>query len=825
MDKMRRGAGFKVLVALGILLLLVAFVLPQAVIAAGPSHPCRFWGTVKVDGNWVASGTLITAWIEGTAGSWTANTGSEAGQPAYAYVLTVYGDEPSTPTKDGGVDGDVVRFTVRYGGHDYVATQTGVWSAGEYKQVNLEISLVAATLSGQPTGMVNYRTANITVGGDGVVAYKYKLDSGAWGAETPVVTLITLSGLADGAHTVYVIGKDSFNNWQAEANATTASWSVDATNPTVTLNNIADFVKTLPSISGTAADTAPGQVDKVQVQVKNTTDSTYWNGTTTWVAGETWLNADGTTSWSYAMPSLTNGKAYEVKAKSIDTAGNESAAASDSFTFDATNPTVTLNDIADLVKSLASISGTAADTAPGQVDKVQVQVRNTTDSTYWNGSSWVAGEAWLNATGTTSWSYAMPSLTNGKAYEVKAKAIDKAGSESSVASDSFIFDTANPTVTLNNIPDFVNSLASISGTAADAAPGQVDKVQVQIKNTTDSTYWNGSSWVAGETWLNATGTASWSYSMPSLVNGKAYEVKAKAIDKSGNESSVASDSFTFDAANPTVTLNNIPDFVNSLASISGTAADTAPGQVDKVQVQIKNATDSTYWNGSSWVAGETWLNATGTTSWSYSMPSLVNGKAYEVKAKAIDKAGNESSVASDSFTLDTVPPAITVARDGLSFSGTATDATSYIASVQYRLDGGGWVNATASDGAFNGPSEGYSFTLAALADGSRTVDVRASDAAGNLASQSLSFQSKQLYWDGNKGWNSVAYLGPDKPLTEALSSIGDKLSVVWFFDSETGKWYGYNPNMPAWANDLAELKNNQSYWIKVTSGCYLTYGG
>ena len=135
-------------------------------------------------------------------------------------------------------------------------------------------------------------------------------------------------------------------------------------------------------------------------------------------------------------------------------------------------------------------------------------------------------------------------------------------------------------------------------------------------------------------------------------------MKANSVDKAGNESTPALDSFIFDATNPTVTLDSTLDFVKSLISISGTAVDTPPGQVDKVQLQIKNSTDSTYWNGSSWVAAESWLDATGTSFWSCSMPSLSNGKSYAVKAKAADKAGNESPIASDSFTFHShTPPA------------------------------------------------------------------------------------------------------------------------------------------------------------------------
>ena len=41
------------------------------------------------------------------------------------------------------------------------------------------------------------------------------------------------------------------------------------------------------------------------------------------------------------------------------------------------------------------------------------------------------------------------------------------------------------------------------------------------------------------------------------------------------------------------------------------------------------------------------------------------------------------------------------------YTGSATDASSNIASVQYRIDGGAWLNAIASDGNFNSPSEAF----------------------------------------------------------------------------------------------------------------------
>jgi len=68
-------------------------------------------------------------------------------------------------------------------------------------------------------------------------------------------------------------------------------------------------------------------------------------------------------------------------------------------------------------------------------------------------------------------------------------------------------------------------------------------------------------------------------------------------------------------------------------------------------------------------------------------------------------------------------------------TGTATDTESNISSVEYKVDAGSWTAATASDGAFDSLSEGYTFTTAALADGAHTVYVRATDAASNTTAE------------------------------------------------------------------------------------------
>lgn len=109
---------------------------------------------------------------------------------------------------------------------------------------------LGVSLGGAPTGTTNQTSATLTVGtlmtgngiplttgawpnGSGWTHYQWRLDGGAWSAETPVATAITLTGLANGAHTVEVVGRNDAGFYQnhpdfgANARLTSATWTVD----------------------------------------------------------------------------------------------------------------------------------------------------------------------------------------------------------------------------------------------------------------------------------------------------------------------------------------------------------------------------------------------------------------------------------------------------------------------------------------------------------------------------------------------------------------------------------------------------------------------
>ena len=90
------------------------------------------------------------------------------------------------------------------------------------------------SIGGAPAGTTSATAATLTVGtlmtGNGIPAtaaafpegsgwthYKRRLDGGAWSAETPLATPISISGLADGLHTVDVVGKNDAGFYQDDA--------------------------------------------------------------------------------------------------------------------------------------------------------------------------------------------------------------------------------------------------------------------------------------------------------------------------------------------------------------------------------------------------------------------------------------------------------------------------------------------------------------------------------------------------------------------------------------------------------------------------------
>ncbi len=504
---------------------------------------------------------------------------------------------------------------------------------------------------------------------------------------------------------------------------TEAVW-VDGTEPNVSIASIPACIQN-PNIAGTASDTLSG-VAKVQVKIKDTTANKWWDGST-WVSTDPgWLDASGTTTWSYSGVSWVDGHSFSVWAKATDKAGNEtSTPPSVSFTVDQTPPTIAItNPPSGWVNSLPTLSGTASDTGGcGGLSAVKVQVYNVTGNRYWNGSAWVSSPVWNDATiGVSGWSYTMPALTSGRQYIVKAKAEDGAGNSSSEVSASFWYDDTPPTVSITVPEDgkyYRTMPGAFSGTASDAHSGMAS-VELTLTRSSDGKYWApGTGWVITPTSFLADSTAwEWDARAVTWTDGETYTLSAKGNDNAGNDPSV-SVTFGYDVTPPTVSIDAI-DQACDITTVSGSASDTFAG-VEKVYVRINGGA----WKEAEYDAGE----------WTFEIDnaSLTDHATIAVEAKAVDAAGNEATD-SNSFVYDACPAvAITSPADGafvgtsVTVEGTADDGAGAVVLVQVQLDNGAWVNAT--DTSIGGTWATWTHTFTGLSVGNHTIRAKAIDDA------------------------------------------------------------------------------------------------
>ena len=122
-----------------------------------------------------------------------------------------------------------------------------------------------AYILGGPIGTTDQTSASFTIGGPGILSYKWRLDGGAWSAEEIIGTggpfprtvgvlcvrqeALVFNSLTPGVHTLEVLGRDMAGNWQdadpartvigaAQAAPTVRTWTVDTVAPLVRINEV-----------------------------------------------------------------------------------------------------------------------------------------------------------------------------------------------------------------------------------------------------------------------------------------------------------------------------------------------------------------------------------------------------------------------------------------------------------------------------------------------------------------------------------------------------------------------------------------------------------
>ena len=249
--------------------------------------------------------------------------------------------------------------------------------------------------------------------------------------------------------------------------------------------------------------------------------------------------------------------------------------------------------------------------------------------------------------------------------------------------------------------------------------------------------------------LVAGAAGGWSYTTAALLDGS-HSFTATATDTAGNTTTTSAVTATVntgqvDTTPPTETIST------TINTDTGATATISSGGVTKDNTLGLSGTVSDAGGVSSVQVydGATLLGPATVSSgnWSYTTAALLGG-SHSFTAKATDTAGNTTTTSAVTATVDTTPPTETISTTINTDTGATTTITSGGVTKDNTLglsgtvsDADGVSSVQVYDGAtLLGPatlsSGNWSYTTAALLDGSHSFTAKATDTAGNTTTTS-----------------------------------------------------------------------------------------
>src|SRR6185437_8951996 len=513
----------------------------------------------------------------------------------------------------------------------------------------------------------------------------------------------TTAALTDGAHSFTATATDAAGNLSAASSA--LSVTIDTAAP------VAPAITSFSADSGTVGDhiTNDNTLTFAGSAEANSTVKIYDGAT---LLGS--VTANGSGAWTYTTATLSNG-AHNFTATAADVAGNISAAS--------TVLTVTVDTAAPVAPTLASFStdsGTVGDhiTNDNTLTLSGSAEANSTVKVY-DGATLLGT---VTANGTGAWTYTTATLSDGT-HSFTATATDAAGNLGAAsAALSMTIDTAAP------VAPAITSFSTDSGTVGD---GITNDNTLTLNGSAEGNatvkIYDGAT-LLGSVTASAGGT--WTYTTAALTNGT-HSLTATATDVAGNIGlASAALAVTVDTVAP------VAPSISSFSPDSGVAGDRI------TDVNILTLTGTAEANSSVKVYdGATLLGsatANGSGAWTYTTAALGNG-AHSFTTTATDAAGNTGlASAALAVTVDTVAPlAPTIASfstdsgtvgDHITNDNTLTLSGSAEANSTVKIYDGATLLASVSANA----AGAWSYTTAALLDGTHNLTATATDVAGNI---------------------------------------------------------------------------------------------
>lgn len=602
------------------------------------------------------------------------------------------------------------------------------------------------TITSKPPSLTNSQSASLSffgtdTGGASIAGYECQIDGGSFSSCTAPQGY---SSLGSGTHTFAVRAIDTAGN--VGSPATSYSWTIDLSTPLASINSGPDAITNSTSATFTFSANPPPAGSIVGYECN--LDSAGWGSCTSPKSYSSLVQATHT---------------FEVR--SIDNNANYSTPTSETWIVDTTVPTVSITAQPSSVtgSTSASFSFTGNDTGGGSVYYYQCKVDSG---------------AYANCSSSANYS----SLSAG-AHTFSVKAVDTAGNTSLVSTSNWTVDLTGPTTVIGSNPNSItnNTSASFSFSATDSGGGTVAGYQCKLDSgayaactspqgysslaqgshtfqvyATDSVGNLGSavsfSWTVDLTvpTLSLTSTpnaitnslsANFTFSATDTGGGSVADYQCKldsgsysscaspqsysslsagahtfyvtATDTAGNTSTVSSFAWMVDTTAPVVTIGSNPTSLNNSTSagFSFSATDSGGGSVSSYQCKL---------DGGGYASCSSPTNLSG----------LAQG-SHTYYVTATDSAGNTSTAATYTWTVDLTAPVLTLSSN----PNAITNSTSAIFGFSATDSGGGAVASYAcsiDSGAYASCTSPQSYS--SLTAGAHTFAITVTDTAGNTSS-------------------------------------------------------------------------------------------
>src|SRR6267378_2098735 len=484
-------------------------------------------------------------------------------------------------------------------------------------------TIVAVTITSPASGSTVSSTVSVTASVSGVGALtvrgvQFKLDGTNLGAEdttAPYSVPWNTTTASNGSHTLTAVARDSLGMlWTS--NPVTVTVFNDTTPPTVSITSPASGA----SVSGTISVTASASDNVGVVGVQFLLDGVN--------AGAEDTTSPYSVSWNTTTASNAS---HTLTAVARDAAGNRTTSAPVTVTVfnDTTAPTVSITSPA----SGATVSGTITVTASASDNVGVAGVQFQLDG--------VNGVEVTAAPYSVSWN---TTTASNASHTLTAVARDAAGNRSTSAPVTVTVDNVAPTVTINQAAaqaDPTNA-APINFTAVFSKPvSGFTGTGVTLSGTAGGTKTVTLSGGPSTYTVAVSGMSSAGTVIASIAAGVARDAAGNL-----NSASTSTDnSVSFDATAPTVSITSPV----SGASVSGTISVTASASDNVGVVGVQFQLDG--------INGPVVITPPYSIAWDTS--TATNG-SHTITAIAQDTAGNRTTSAPVTVTVDNVAPTVTI---------------------------------------------------------------------------------------------------------------------------------------------------------------------